>query len=112
MKLSCVDRIMILGLKNLPQFGSIITLRVVDALFKNVGFTEKEIEDWNIISKPEEQKVSWNPSKAQDVEVDLTPGMIKILLEAMEKTEELPLQALPLYDRIKELAPCPKPSQP
>jgi hypothetical protein len=112
MLLSVIDRIMILGLRTLPQFGNVITLRIVNDLLKTVGFTEEEINEWDITTNPDEARVTWSPSKVKEVEIDITPGMVKILVESMEKTNELPIQALPLYDRLKEMLPCPKPLQP
>jgi len=107
MKLSAMERLLVLGLQEIPKFGNIITMRLVQDLFTRVSFTEKEIADWEIGFSDQNGKgnVRWNPSKSQEVEIDITPGMVKIMVESMERAENLSINMVPLYDRMKALMP-------
>jgi hypothetical protein len=108
MILSVKDRLLILGLKEMPRFGNILTLKIVTALMALIGFTEKEIADWEIVFSDGEEgrsNVKWNPTKAEVVDLDLTPGMVKVLVDAMESSQELSLDVVPLYDTIKAMMP-------
>lgn len=114
MILSVKDRLLILGLKEMPRFGNILTLKIVTALMALIGFTEKEIADWEIIIKDTEDgksNIQWNPSKVKDTDLELTPGMIKVLVESMESSQELSLDVVPLYDKLKALMPVPVPKE-
>lgn len=105
MKLSLIDRIQILNLKDLPQFGSILVLKLVKNFLEAVSFTEKELEEWEIKSDAEKGSITWNPSKTEDIDVVISPKMLQIIIEAMEKSENMPITILPLYDKLKEAEP-------
>lgn len=108
MKFSVKDRLLILGLKEMPRFGNILTLKIVTGLMAMMGFTEKELGDWEIAfveGEDGKSNVRWNPSKAEDTNFELTPGMVKVLVDAMETSQELSLEIVPLYDSLKALVP-------
>ncbi len=107
MKLNVTERLLILGMQEIPRFGNIVIMRLVTDLLARTAFTEKEIEEWEIVFTGEEGKTSvrWNPSKAQVVEIEITPGMVKLMVESMERADNLSLNIVPLYDRLKALMP-------
>jgi len=109
MKLTVPERLLVLGMQEIPRFGNVVTMRLVTDLFARTAFTEKEIADWKIEIKVDEQtgmsRVTWNPSLATDADIDITPGMAKILVSAIDRAENLPLAIVPLYDRLKPLVP-------
>ena len=114
MKLDIQERLAILGMQEIPRFGNLVTMRLTNDLFTRVGFTEKEIADWQISFEAKEDGktfVRWNPEKIEVVEIDLTPGMIKILTGAIEKADGLPMSIVALYDRLRDAVPPEEPKK-
>jgi len=114
MKLNIQERLAILGMQEIPRFGNLVTMRLTNDLFTRVGFTEKEITDWQIAFEPREDGktfVRWNPEKIEGVEIDLTPGMLKILTGAIERADSLPINIVALYDRMKDAIPLKEPEK-
>ena len=101
MELSVMDRLLILNLDTLPKVGSIVTLKIKQQLALDVGFTEQEIKDYNI--KQDGGQVTWNP-EAEPVHIEVGPEAVKMLLEALEKSENLHEGYIALYDKVKAAA--------
>jgi hypothetical protein len=113
MKLDVVSRLLILGLKDIPRFGNIVNMRLVADLFSRVQFTEKELGDWEVKfffdEKTGKTNISWNHLKVEVVDIDLTVGMARIMVEAIERAQELPLGIVSVYDLLKEMLSEEKP---
>lgn len=101
MQLSVMDRLLILNLDTLPKVGSIVTMKIKQQLMMDVGFSEQEIKDFEI--KQEGQQVTWNTA-APSVNIDVGPEALKMLTEAMEKSENLHEGHVALYEKLKAAA--------
>ncbi len=99
MELSVMDRLLILNLDTLPKVGSIVTMKIKQQLLADVGFTEREIMDYEI--KQDGDRVTWKP-EALPVHIEIGPEAQKMLIAALEKSESLDEWYVALYDRIKE----------
>ena len=113
MKLNVTERLLILGMQEIPRFGNIVTMQIVQNLFARVSFTEKEVEEWEIVFKEQDGKsnVRWNPSKALAAEIDITNGMAQVIFDAINKMPEAPLSIVPLYERIQDMVTIPVPEE-
>jgi len=98
MELSVLERLLILNLNTLPATGSIVTLKVKQQLLNDVGFSERELKDYNIRQKGE--NVQWSPD-APLSDIEIGEQGKKLLIDAMEKSESLTENYLFLYDRLK-----------
>ncbi len=101
--LSVQERLLILGMQEIPRFGNLTTMRIVTDLMALVSFTEKELTEWEIqfVEADGKASVKWNPSVSKSAPFDITPGMIRVLTSSMEKAENLPMTIVPLYDRLR-----------
>jgi hypothetical protein len=113
MKLNVMERLLLLGMQEIPRFGNIVTMGVVTDMFARLQFTEKEIEEGEMQFSVDEatgkSNVRWNPTVTAPVEIDITPGMAKILVAAMEKVPEDPglsISLVPVYRELKATC-CP-----
>ncbi len=99
MELSVFDRLLILNLDTLPKAGSIVTMKIKQQLLTDCGFNEAEVKEYNL--KQDGTQVTWNPeSKAKEIEIG--PEAKKMLLEALDKSENLHDGYVLLYDRLQE----------
>ena len=108
MKLTVLERLRLLQV--LPKEGSIITLRVVDELRKNVAFKDEEIKKFNV-KEGEDQEgnkkegiVSWNEEGYKDAEVELGEKAVEIVVDALEdinKNEKLTNDFISLWGKIR-----------
>jgi hypothetical protein len=110
MLLNVQERLLLLGLQEIPRFGNIVTMGIVSDFFSRVQFTEKEITEWKIQIMLNEKtgmsKATWDPSVASTVEINITPGMAKIATEAMERVPEQPglsIFLVPVYRAMKAM---------
>ena len=69
-----------------PQQSDLVTMRVVTEFKMDVGFTEDEMKDWEM--KVEGDRVSWNPEKAQNVEIKIGPSVLSVLEKQVEKLSD------------------------
>ena len=99
MELSIFERLLILNIDTFPKVGSIVTMKIKQKLVADVGFTEQEIKDYNIVEK--DGNVSWNDVPSVDIEIG--PEAVKLLVSAMESSDNLNDSYVPLYDRLKEV---------
>ena len=98
MKLSVTDRLLILNLDTLPKVGNILTMKIKQQLVTDVGFNEQELKDYEI--RQEGEKVVWRPD-AQDKEIEIGAEAKKMLVEALDKSENLNESYISLYDKLK-----------
>jgi hypothetical protein len=99
MQLSVLERLLILNLGTLPHTGNIITLKVKKDLIDSVSFSEDEINAYGL--KSDGGKVEWDDTVDPMKEVDIREQGIKLLIEAIEKADNLNEKYIPLYDRLK-----------
>ena len=98
MELSVMERLLILNLDTLPKVGSILTMKIKQQLISDVGFSEQEIKDYSI--KQEGANVVWNTS-APAKEIEIGEQAKKMLVDALDKSENLNESYVALYDRLK-----------
>ena len=98
MKLSVMDRLLILNLDTLPKVGSIVTMRIKQQLINEVGFKEDEIKNFEI--RQEDEQIKWK-SDAEAVEIEVGEQAKKLLVDALDKSENLNENYISLYDRLK-----------
>lgn len=106
MKLNVLERLLILNLDTLPQVGNIATLKIKQRLIMDVGFSEDDLRDYDI--KAEGGRITWDTSMAQDTEIEIGEQGLKLLLDALEKSESLNDAHLALYDKLKGAAAPPE----
>lgn len=98
MKLSVMDRLLILNLDTLPKVGNILTMRIKQQLINEVGFKESEIKDFEI--RQEGEQIKWK-SDAEAVDIEIGDEAKKLLIDALDKSENLNENYISLYDRLK-----------
>lgn len=98
MKLSVMDRLLILNLDTLPKVGNILTMRIKQQLINDVGFKENEIKDFEI--KQDGEQIKWK-ADAEEVEIEIGEEAKKLLVDALDKSENLNENYISLYDRLK-----------
>ena len=98
MKLSVMDRLLILNLDTLPKVGNILTMRIKQQLINEVGFKESEIKDFEI--RQDGEQVKWK-SDAEAVDIEIGDEAKKLLIDALDKSEHLNENYISLYDRLK-----------
>ena len=99
-ELGLQERLLILNI--LPQKGNIVNLRVTKDIVKNVGLSDKEIQEWEVKVLPD-GKVSWNLDKVEAKEIifgDTAKGIIKDELKKLNEKNELPMNYLELYEKF------------
>ena len=99
MELSVMDRLLILNLDTLPKVGSIVTMKIKQQLIDNVGFNEQESKECGI--RQDGEQVKWNPD-AKTKEIEIGTIARKILIEAIDKSENLIDGYVSLYDRLQD----------
>ena len=99
MNFSIKERLLVVNIDTLPQSGSIVTMKIKKDLMDEMGFSEKEIADYGITN--ENGQLKW--SSSIDKDVNIGDQGIKLLIEALEKSENLSDQFVPLYERLKEV---------
>mgnify|MGYP001017878191 FL=1 len=98
MNLSVMDRLLILNLDTLPKMGTILTMRIKQQLINEVGFKESEIKDFEI--RQDGEQIKWK-SDAEAVDIEIGDEAKKLLIDALDKSENLNENYISLYDRLK-----------
>ena len=98
MNLSVMDRLLILNLDTLPKVGNILTMRIKQQLINEVGFKESEIKDFEI--RQDGEQIKWK-SDAEAVDIEIGDEAKKLLIDALDKSENLNENYISLYDRLK-----------
>lgn len=93
-----MDRLLILNLDTLPKVGNILTMRIKQQLINDVGFKESEIKDFEI--KQDGEQIKWK-SDAEAVDIEIGDEAKKLLIDALDKSENLNENYISLYDRLK-----------
>lgn len=99
MKLGILERTIVMQL--LPAESDYITYKIVTDLRNNLGFSEKEIKEFEITSV--EGLMTWNPKKAKTKEVEIGAESTKIIkkaLEELDKQGKINAQNALLYERF------------
>lgn len=98
MQLSILERILILNLDTLPQAGSIITMKIKQQLMADAGFTEEEVREHSIVA--DGNTIKWDTEKRLVKDVAIGEQARKLLIGAMDRSENLNEHYVPLYDRL------------
>ena len=101
MMLSVADRLTLLNI--LPAQGDLTTVRLVHQLRTDLGFTEDELERYELTE--EDGVVQWNQKKAQPAEIELGPRakvLIADQLKSLSDQKRLSEQHLEVWDRFVE----------
>lgn len=98
MKLSVMDRLLMLNLDTLPKMGTILTMRIKQQLINDLGFKEDEVKKFNL-RQGENNQISWDVS--EETEIEMGEEAKKLLLDALDKSENLNENYIGLYDRLK-----------
>lgn len=93
-----MDRLLILNLDTLPKVGNILTMRIKQQLINEVGFKEDEIKNFEI--RQEGDQIKWK-SDAEAVDIEIGDEAKKLLIDALDKSENLNENYISLYDRLK-----------
>lgn len=101
MKLSVLERLLIINLDTLPQAGNIITMKIKRDIVDAASFTEDEIKLLNLRNEPD-GRVMWDGT-IDDKEVEIGEQGLNLIIGALEKSEKLTDKFIPLYDRLVAL---------
>lgn len=101
MELNITERLLILNLDTLPKVGNIITMRTKQQLMTDIGFTEEEIKEANLITG-EEGKVMWDKDFSKDIPIG--ESALKLIIDAIDKSQNVHELYIPLYDKLKDVA--------
>jgi len=83
MKFNILERIMILGI--LPKQADLVSIKIIEDLRRNVGFSQKELDDSKIKSLPN-GNFSWE--KDFEKEIKVTNRAAEIIKENLNKLSE------------------------
>ena len=98
MELNNIERLLILNLDTLPKVGNILTMKCKQQLLNDVGFSEEELKESGL-KNDEAGKVSWDKMIVKDVAIG--EAALKLLIDALEKSENVNDMYVPLYDKLK-----------
>lgn len=99
MKLEVKERVILTQL--LPTETDYLTYKIVQDLRNDLGFSEKEIKDFEI--RTENGQLFWNPQKAKTKEVEIGDTGMKIIAEALEelnKQKKINTDNVSLYEKF------------
>ena len=99
MELNNIERLLILNLDTLPKVGNIVTMKVKQQLLTDVGFSEDEIKESGLKAEEGTNKVTWDRDIPK--EIDIGEAALKLLVDAIEKSENVNELYVPLYDKLK-----------
>jgi hypothetical protein len=99
MELNNAERLLILNLDTLPKVGNILTMRTKQQLLNDVGFSEEELKETGL-KVLDEGKITWEKDIIKDIEIG--ESALKLLIDAIEKSENVNDMYVPLYDRLKQ----------
>jgi hypothetical protein len=104
MELNCLERITVLELLGSYKEGDFITFKTLDSLRKKLGFTEEEIEKFEL--KIEENAYRWNTEGMKGIELDITEKdkeLISKQLKEVNDSKKMNLNHYMIYEKfIKE----------
>jgi len=98
MELNIIERLLILNLDTLPKVGNILTMKCKQKVLNDAGFSEEELKESGL-KNDEAGKVSWD--KMISKEVPIGEAALKLLIDAIEKSENVNDMYVPLYDKLK-----------
>jgi hypothetical protein len=84
MKLSITDRFAINVL--LPEQGNLLTQILCKSIRGKVILTAREIQEWGV--RQENEMLTWNIDKVQEIEIPLEEAEINILKEGVKRLDE------------------------
>lgn len=101
MELTIIDRLCVLSI--LPKEGDITTLRILRDLTSSLGFTEDEVEEFELRS--EAGRTLWNRTKDKPVEIEIGPRALSLITEsfdALNRKKKLSIEHLATYEKFSE----------
>ena len=100
MKLSVLERIQLLGI--LPKEGDFSTLKIVRGLQNDLGFSEEELKETELVLK--DNHYGWKKEVEKDVQIgDKGTDIIKDSLKKLSEQKKLSIQMMDLYEKfVKE----------
>lgn len=99
MKLNISERIALLQI--LPAEGDFVTLRVLGDMQKAIGFSEKDLKEYNIVTK--DNRVTWDAKGAKEVEIELGEKASEIIKDALlnlDKEKKLKGEHITIYEKF------------
>lgn len=98
MKLSVLERLLILNIDTLPQAGNIITMKIKKDIIDAVSFSEDEIKSHNLRQETD-GRILWD-GEIDDKEIEIGEQGLNLIIGALEKSERLTDKFVPFYDRL------------
>lgn len=105
MKLTISERVSLLNV--LPPQGNVVTLRIVQELRTELGFTEKELKAYKMKNTPSEgggSFITWDEDFAKttkEIKIGkVANGVIVGALKKLDRQQQLHITMLPLYDKF------------
>ncbi len=104
MKFSVADRLYLLSLDTFPQTGTFLKMGVLKHFMEALQFKVEELEAWELKEDENEKgKIVWNSQKAGNLEYGVSETLIGMVEEARDKSENIPLSAIPTFAKFDEL---------
>jgi len=103
MKLNVLERLM--ALQILPTESNFVTLRIVFDLQKELGLTEEEIKEFEVVQIPNEG-TNWNEKGKEEREIKIGEKAADIIVEALKKInaeKKITPQLMSLYEKFVEV---------
>jgi hypothetical protein len=103
MKLSVAERLALLNV--LPREGNIGTLRIVRDLQKELEFTEQDQGRLQMNFSEDGKTVEWKAQFDVGKDIEVGPRALEIIRKGFESISEqgvMPMNYLPIYDRVFE----------
>ncbi|KKN20978.1 hypothetical protein LCGC14_0930030 [marine sediment metagenome] len=100
MKLDVPDRLILR--QTLNNFtGDIITLDIMDAFLKDLGFSEAEVLEFDLVTK--DGKATWEHNGTKEVEVGkILHGLVRGVFVQLNDRRKMNFDQMPLYKRFME----------
>ena len=103
-ELSILDRLVLMQvMAAVPPMGGRMFHREFQRISGDVGFTQAEVDEFDIKMEEDGTRVTWDDAKAHDITLDIPECIERMIvkrLKEMDAQEQLLIEHLPVYDKF------------